>query len=40
MQTLDARAEAEGIEPDKAFKLNIANALWGQQGFTLLIRLP
>jgi serpin B len=36
MQTLDSRAEVEGIEPDKAFKLNIANALWGQQGFSFL----
>jgi serpin B len=36
MQTLDSRAEADGIEPDKAFKLNIANALWGQEGFTFL----
>ncbi len=33
MLALDSRAEAEGIEPDKAFKLHIANALWGQQGF-------
>lgn len=35
-QALDSRAEAEGIEADKAFKLNIANALWGQQGFSFL----
>jgi serpin B len=33
MLALDSRASAEGIEPDKAFKLNVANALWGQQGF-------
>jgi serpin B len=33
MLALDSRAEAEGIEPDTAFKLHIANALWGQQGF-------
>ncbi|MBN2678573.1 MAG: serpin family protein [Anaerolineaceae bacterium] len=36
MLALDSRAEAEGIEPDQAFKLNIANALWGQQGFAFL----
>ncbi len=34
MLALDSRAEAEGIDPDKAFKLHVANALWGQQGFT------
>jgi serpin B len=33
MLALDSHAEAEGIEPDQAFKLHMANALWGQQGF-------
>ena len=40
MLALDSRAEAEGIDPDKAFKLHIANALWGQQGFPFDIRFP
>ncbi|MGA9397920.1 MAG: serpin family protein, partial [Anaerolineaceae bacterium] len=36
MLALDSRAKAEGIEPDKAFKLHVANALWGQQGFPFI----
>jgi serpin B len=36
MLALDSRAEAEGIEADKAFKLHVANALWGQQGFPFI----
>lgn len=36
MLALDSRAKAEGIEPDKAFKLHLANALWGQQGFSFV----
>jgi len=30
---LDSRATAEGVDPEKGFKLHIANALWGQKGF-------
>jgi serpin B len=36
MLALASRAEAGGIAPDQAFKLNVANALWGQQGFPFL----
>jgi serpin B len=36
MLALDSRAEAEGIEADKAFKLHVANALWGQQDFPFI----
>jgi serpin B len=31
---LASRSQAEGIEPDQAFRLNVANSLWGQDGFT------
>jgi serpin B len=33
---LEARAQAEGIPEDKAFKLHVANAIWGQNGFPFL----
>jgi serpin B len=36
MLALDSRAKAEGIEADKAFKLHVANALWGQRGFSFV----
>jgi serine protease inhibitor len=36
MLALASRAEAGGIAPGQAFKLNVANALWGQQGFPFL----
>ncbi len=33
---LDQRAKAEGIPEDKAFKLHVVNAIWGQDGFHFL----
>ncbi|MBN1439778.1 MAG: serpin family protein [Anaerolineales bacterium] len=30
---LAGRAAAAGLDPDQAFQLNVANALWGQTGF-------
>ena len=33
---LDQRAKAEGIPEDKAFKLHVVNATWGQDGFPFL----
>jgi serpin B len=31
---LAGRSAVEGVEPDSAFRLNVANSLWGQQGFS------
>ena len=33
---LAARSRVEGVDPDGAFHLNIANSLWGQSGFHFL----
>ncbi len=33
---LDGRAQDPGISKDEAFQLHVANALWGQDGFTFL----
>jgi serpin B len=30
---LASRSDAEGVKPDQAFQLSIANSLWGQSGF-------
>ena len=30
---LESRSKAEGLEPDQAFQLSVANSLWGQSGF-------
>jgi serpin B len=30
---LDSRSKAEGVKPDQAFQLSVANSLWGQSGF-------
>ncbi len=33
---LDSRARSEGVPDDKTFRLHVANALWGQNGFPFL----
>ncbi len=33
---LASRAELSDLEPDQQFRLNIANAIWGQSGFSFL----
>lgn len=30
---LDSRSKVEGLKPDQAFRLSVANSLWGQNGF-------
>jgi len=30
---LDRRSKVEGLDPDQAFQLSVANSLWGQSGF-------
>jgi serpin B len=30
---LESRSKVEGLDPDQAFQLNVANSLWGQSGF-------
>jgi serpin B len=31
---LQSRSKVQGLKPDQTFQLNVANSLWGQQGFS------